>query len=168
LPGDLQKTRMTRTGCPGVAASSHLALVAGQGCWSPWQLQLSIVRSQMQRSFGKRGAVLYASTSTVGLKRSFRRTSGDKGVQKPALRCGPGGWPGPHSIFWNGEIPFGLPESVPARSAAESLFCLRRLHFHERHPVGAVHRNFVFQRITCRRHCLDGHPLLNVLSVVCL
>jgi hypothetical protein len=82
LPGDLQKTRTARAGCPGVAASSHLALVAGQGCWLLQRLQLLIARSQKQLALAN---VVPCSTRAWLLSGQSDHSTGngDKKVQEP-------------------------------------------------------------------------------------
>ena len=40
------------------------------------------------------------------------------------------------------------------------------LYIHERHPVLAVHRDFIFHRVTGRRHGLDRHLSLDLHSSI--
>jgi len=78
LPGEDPGNAHARTGCPGVAASSHSALVAGQGCWPPRRLR-SWSQDQ-DRKLASANAALAVLTGRSNHPAAERWRKGDAGI----------------------------------------------------------------------------------------
>ena len=83
----------TRTGCPGVAASSPIPLMSGNGLPAPAAVAHCGRKIASAASFGKCGT---PSGALTGQKHHPAARVADEVSQKIHGRCGSGGWPGPH------------------------------------------------------------------------